>query len=150
MNTIFFCPEDEHLLILHFLATSCQVQNKEMFRFFNFKLTQILAKIFGRSFFNWFIWVGFSKSHGKIITLDFHRCCVRIQHYAQGHCSWNPSWHQHISYQMQEKWVTRWWWTWGGQTGGAAAINSGQIIATSHDLTPNGGLVRNFSYFREI
>ena len=27
---------------------------------------------------------------------------------------------------------------------------SGQIIATSHDLTPNGGLVRENSYFREI
>ena len=27
---------------------------------------------------------------------------------------------------------------------------SGQIIATSHDLTPNSGLVREFLYFREI
>ncbi len=27
---------------------------------------------------------------------------------------------------------------------------SGQIIATSHDLTPNGGLVREIPYFREI
>ena len=27
---------------------------------------------------------------------------------------------------------------------------SGQIIATSHDLTPNGGSVMEFSYFREI
>ena len=27
---------------------------------------------------------------------------------------------------------------------------SGQIIATSHDLTLNGGLVREISYFREI
>ena len=26
----------------------------------------------------------------------------------------------------------------------------GQIIAISHDLTPNGGLVREISYFREI
>ena len=26
----------------------------------------------------------------------------------------------------------------------------GQIIATSHDLTPNGGLVREILYFREI
>ena len=26
---------------------------------------------------------------------------------------------------------------------------SGQIIATSHDLTPNGGLVREISYFRK-
>ena len=26
---------------------------------------------------------------------------------------------------------------------------SGQIIATSHDLTPNGGLVREIPYFRE-
>ena len=29
------------------------------------------------------------------------------------------------------------------------AKSSGQIIATSHDLTPNGGLVREISYFRE-
>ena len=29
--------------------------------------------------------------------------------------------------------------------------SSGQIIATSHDLTPNGGLVREIpGYFREI
>ena len=27
---------------------------------------------------------------------------------------------------------------------------SGQIIATSRDLTPNGGLVRESFYFREI
>ena len=27
---------------------------------------------------------------------------------------------------------------------------AGQIIATSHDLTPNGGLVRESPYFREI
>ena len=26
----------------------------------------------------------------------------------------------------------------------------GQIIAASHDLIPNGGLVREISYFREI
>ena len=26
---------------------------------------------------------------------------------------------------------------------------TGQIIATSHDLTPNGGLVREIFYFRE-
>ena len=26
---------------------------------------------------------------------------------------------------------------------------NGQIIATSHDLTPNGGLVREIFYFRE-
>ena len=26
--------------------------------------------------------------------------------------------------------------------------NSGQIIATSHDLTPNGGLVRQISLFQ--
>ena len=25
----------------------------------------------------------------------------------------------------------------------------GQIMATSHELTPNGGLVREFPYFRE-
>ncbi len=25
-----------------------------------------------------------------------------------------------------------------------------QIIATSHDLTPNGGLVKEIPYFREI
>ena len=29
-------------------------------------------------------------------------------------------------------------------------LGSGQIIATSRDLTPNGGLVREISYFREI
>ena len=28
--------------------------------------------------------------------------------------------------------------------------HSGQLIATSHDLTPNGVLVREISYFREI
>ena len=29
------------------------------------------------------------------------------------------------------------------------AWSSGQIIATSQDLTPNGGLVREILYFRE-
>ena len=31
---------------------------------------------------------------------------------------------------------------------GPALIKSGQIIATSHDLTPNGGLVREFPLFQ--
>ena len=30
----------------------------------------------------------------------------------------------------------------------AASLNTGQIIATSHDLTPNGGLVREFPLFQ--
>ena len=29
-------------------------------------------------------------------------------------------------------------------------MKSGQIIATSHDRTPNGGLVREIFHFREI
>ncbi len=30
----------------------------------------------------------------------------------------------------------------------SAFLNSGQIIATSHDLTPNGGLVREIPLFQ--
>ena len=33
---------------------------------------------------------------------------------------------------------------------GCKKDKSGQIIATSHDLTPNGGVIREILYFREI
>ena len=32
---------------------------------------------------------------------------------------------------------------------GPSSVGKGQIIATSHDLTPHGGLVRETPYFRE-
>ena len=62
----FFCPEDAHLLILHSLSPLFLSKKRRCSVFFlKIKLTQILAKIFGWSFFNWFFGLDVPNPMGK-------------------------------------------------------------------------------------